>query len=656
MDRRRRQLVALVVLFAAVGAVGAATFSYSVDNGVTYAIQNDSGDLVGPEVNIDAATTPTASEPFPNDRTVDLGNVSYASDDAVSVTVGGSDITGPRYVVRSISQLGSEPLEVSNGTQRVDVSGSITRLEFEAVDLSDTQTTEVSVQGSGDVTVHNFTSGERVRVNRANSADTVETADSQGRVNISVSNGADLTFVKDAAPTVSDPTPTGTITQTPVELSVNLSHGDFDAGETVTLNWTHNGNVVANQTHSSAGNKTVTVSDTEAGSNSYQVTAKDSDGETATLSATYKAPGEIQIRDETDPDQLITDNVSFRVRFFFDGGSNVVERSADNGSVDLTGLPVDERIVISVAEENNNYTFRRILIDSIVETQSIYLLPANASSSEIRFQLDDQTGRFDPQNTALFIEKPLNRSNSTSYEIISGDVFGSDGEFPTSLVDDTRYRLRVVSPTGEERVLGAYQVSGPDVAVLPIGEIKLEGAADSGATMQASLRDAAANAAHDHEIRVYYIDRSEQTSEFDLEIVTSSGQTIRAKTTETGPFGTYAETFPISNTSINPKETTIYVRLDASRNGETQSFEEPLGDLPPLADGWGIDSDVLEMIGWLSLLALTGFVVIVSSTLAALVAVLYAALLTALGILPIPAVALGVAGSVAGLYRVGDSR
>jgi len=169
------------------------------------------------------------------------------------------------------------------------------------------------------------------------------------------------------------------------------------------------------------------------------------------------APSELEVRNEANPDELIDGNVTLTARLFA-GGDTVVERQVTDGTVSLEGVPLDEELVVTVREENADFTYRRILLESAVQTSEIYLLPTTEPSAEVRFQLRDDTGRFEGPDTRLFVEKPITRNNETEYRVITGDRVGADGEFPTILVDSQRYRIRVENDAGEQRVLGAYTV------------------------------------------------------------------------------------------------------------------------------------------------------------------------------------------------------
>jgi hypothetical protein len=373
-------------------------------------------------------------------------------------------------------------------------------------------------------------------------------------------------------------------------------------------------------------------------------------------------PSELQVRNEAKPSELIDGNATLRARLFPEGGE-VVQREVTNGTVSLDGLPLDERIVITVREENADFTYRRILIESAIQTSEIYLLPTNEPSAEVRFQIQDETGRFDSQNTRFFVEKPINRdfdndgSNETQYQVISGDRVGADAEFPTILVDSERYRLRVENDAGEQRVLGSYTVQGATVTTVPIGEVQFTADVDSQPALQTSLRDAPDSASYDHEVRLVYLDPAGNTSEIDVAITNSTGATIRPESTEqlNGTDSAYVETYPITDPDWNPETNTATVSVTAERGFDQLTFEQTLGDLPDVLGDGAIDTQVMELIGLVSIVAVVGLVVIASPQLAALIGPGYAGLLTLIGIVPIPMPAVVLAGLVGVMINVGTA-
>jgi hypothetical protein len=367
-------------------------------------------------------------------------------------------------------------------------------------------------------------------------------------------------------------------------------------------------------------------------------------------------PSELQVRNEIRPDELIDGNSSLRARAFADGDV-LFERQVTDGTVSLEGVPLNEEIIVTVREENADFVYRRILIESAIQTSEIYVLPTSEPSAQIRFRLRDDTGRFDASNTRFFVEKPVTRdfdadgTNETRYQVISGDRLGADGEFPTILVDSTRYRLRVENEAGEQRVLGSYIVQGATTSVIPIGEVEFTGNVDEGAALQTSLREAPDGAAHDHEVRLVFVDPEGETDQIEVSITNETGGTIRPTSTETiNGSSAYVETYPITQ-PFNPEEDTATVEVVATRGFEQETFTQRLGDVPPIDLG-PLPAELVELAALASILGVLGLLVIISPAMAALVTPGYAGLLVLVGLAPIPMPAVVVAGAIGVLASV----
>jgi hypothetical protein len=372
-------------------------------------------------------------------------------------------------------------------------------------------------------------------------------------------------------------------------------------------------------------------------------------------------PSELEVRNEAQPTQLVTsNNVTLRARLFT-GGDTVIERQVTNGTVSLDGIPSDKRVVITVREENTDFTYRRILIESVVQTSEIYILPTSNPSAEVRFQLADQTGRFDADSTRLFVEKPINRdfdgdgSNETRYKTISGDRVGADGEFPTILVDSNRYRIRVENTQGEARVLGSYVVQGASISRLPIGEVEFSENIEEGAALQASVREAPDGVSHEYEARIVYLDPEGSTESIEISVTNSSGQNIRPTSVEqlNGSTNAFVETLPLP-APFNPEEDSATVTVQASQGLETETFTQTLGAISQPFNGADIDDQVLELLGIVSIVGIAGLLVIIRPSTAALVTPGWAGLLSLTGIVSIPMAGVILAGVVGVLVTVGS--
>jgi outer membrane protein assembly factor BamB len=361
-------------------------------------------------------------------------------------------------------------------------------------------------------------------------------------------------------------------------------------------------------------------------------------------------PETLEIRNETNPSELVTTNAEITVQFF--SGGSVEERSTTDGTIDLDGLPPGGPLVVLVNADG--YFERTVIIESIFQQQRVYLLDQDVSSSSVRFRLEDQTGRFPSEETTLRIQKPITETGDTTFQTVASDRFDAGGSLISELETGQRYRLAVENEDGETRALGSYTVSGDATEPLPIGEIVIAGEVrDGGVAAQASLQNPPADASHGKEVRMILVDREQLTDNFTVRIVNESGTIVRSETTQVGPFGRWAETYPVTSATWEDNET-LYVQYTISRDGELIEIERPVGDLPDLAEDWALDGRVLELMGLVGIVALMGFLVIAAPSLAAIVGVLFASILTLLGIVDIPGVALGVAGSVAILYRLGE--
>jgi len=530
--------------------------------------------------------------------------VPYQTTSGVEVTLGDDrDIAGQPFV--------DDQTWSSGG---LTVSGSDARVQVGDAAFDSDPVTVRNVNVNGELTVARSDLDRSFTVERGD-ADVIQLRD------YGVDNGVDdLAYASDNGVT---------ITLTGVE-TVNIAAVDVGTGEPVA-------------TSDASDTGTVTL-ELPAGQRSVRLEA---------------TPAELEVRNEARPNEFI-DNATLRARLFAGNGDTVIEREVTDGTVSLDGVPTDEELIVTVREENADFTYRRILLDSVVETSEIYLLPTDEPSAEVRFQLQDETGRFDNEDTRLFVEKPINRdfdgdgTNETRYQTISGDRVGADGEFPTILIDSTRYRLRVENSQGEQRVLGSYTVQGARVSQLPIGTVEFTENVDEGAALQANLREAADGASYDYEVRFVYLDPTGETSEIDVSVTDSDGTQIRPTTTEEiNTTAAYVETYPITDDSFNPEQDTATVEVAATRGFETERFSEAVGRVPDVPIG-PLNPQLAELIGLGSVLAVAGLLVIKSPALAALITPGYGGLLALVGIINVPMPAVVLAGVVGVLAVIGS--
>lgn len=480
------------------------------------------------------------------------------------------------------------------------------------------------------------------------------------RVNISTTETAgDSTAVlhdegvlfEPSAPSVTDVSPAdGAFIDESKTLSATITDRDFDAaqGDSVTVDFVVDGSTVGTDTLSSNGTASTSWTPSVGGTLDYLVRANDSYGQTAaTQPTTLQIPAELIVKNESDPGEILTSaSGSADVSFYASGEDRVYSRPIENGRVDMTGLPADETLVAVV--QADGYITRRVIVDSILQQQSVYLLPETATKADIIYSLDDQTGRFEGNGAQLVIQKAINESGDVEYRNIVGDRFGATGEVAVTLESDQRYRLRVRNDDGESRVLGTYVTAGDDPdATLPIGRITLTSDIRAGTAFDAAI----INPDSDPAIRIVYRDPASTTGSLDLEVTDENGTLIRPNTTHVGPYGRYIETYALNE---SPEGHTYTVRYRATNaTAVVAGGSAQVGDVAGLADDWNIDGEILSLLGWVTVFASMGLTVLIESRLAAIVGPVVAGGLTVMSVINPPWVVIAVGGGVGLLFFVG---
>jgi hypothetical protein len=229
---------------------------------------------------------------------------------------------------------------------------------------------------------------------------------------------------------------------------------------------------------SSNGTASVTVSALTSGSHEYYWRVEDRYGATVQSSTTnFSVPDQLEIRNESDPDSLVM-GAEVKIRFYFreddPAGSpaEIVTRSTSTGTIDFTGLDATRPFV--VVADADGYIPRRIYVESLTETQEVFLLPESKQSVKQEMVLTDYTGRFDSEDSVLLIQRALNGS----WRTVQGDFFGATGTFPAQLRYNVRHRLVLINTeTDRRRVLGTITPladGAQDITVKTNGDISVE--------------------------------------------------------------------------------------------------------------------------------------------------------------------------------------
>jgi len=287
------------------------------------------------------------------------------------------------------------------------------------------------------------------------------------------------------------------------------------------------------------------------------------------------APSKLFVYNESAPSQLIDSNADLRIRFITNESSDVIERTVTDGTVDLSGLPPDQRLIVTVKESESNYTYRRTVIESLSEQQEVYLLPQSQDDVDVEFKLTDYSGNYPSGDTLLFIEKPINKdfdgdgTDETQYQVITGDTFGPSGTFPATLEQNERYRLRI-KHSPNQRLLGGFTATRNEIEEIVIREIDLQ---PPDSQPYAVLRNVTRGPDGERDLTFKYLDESTDTTELNVRVINaSSGNAVYEDHVESAVIQEYAAY------DIDLQNDTRYVvEWNATRDGTEIGGRIPVG-------------------------------------------------------------------------------
>jgi len=662
MKRDSLILVGIVMLLATSVAAGVAVDREPVQDSIT--LETNSGVAVSTSAHGGEIELTT---PFVDDQTVAVntanGNATVSGANAASLTI---DSFSSPIILTNIDATGTTVTVTPDGLQPVGVGGGVETARYYGTVADDNSVDLRYTGGTGTTTTATFsglTSGQPYLARDLNSGDALAVAEADGSGDLTFSDLPDgdhrvaIETYETSAPTVATstvrPDPTQTAEALPITLGIEVDDADFgNLNEELTVEWSVDGQQVATTTATQPGEVTYQVDSLSAGEHTWSIDVTDAQGNTVASQAfALNAPGELTVYNESSPSEKI-DNATLRIRFFDGGSREVVQRTVTDGTVNMTGLPAGQQLVVTVDDEGDNLVYRRIVLSSLLEQADVYLLPVNATSSQVNFGLDDATGNFPSESTQLFIERALTKdfdgdgTNETEYRAISGDNFGAAQDFPTVLENNERYRLRVRNGDGDVRVLGSYTATGDAAEVLEIGTVTISSEADAGAAATARIIGEGDQRA----VRVIYDDVETQTDSLDITIHEQGNESAVLATDTANGVSSYVGTYQVPDGA--PEDVAYEIDVEAQRADSTFSTTEYVGDLPELITRFNLDPATAGLIGWVAIVAIGGLVVIYNARLGALTMVVVAGFTTVIGATQIPATVLALGGSVAIVFLV----
>ena len=443
-----------------------------------------------------------------------------------------------------------------------------------------------------------------------------------------------------SSPTLSNPEPPdqAKIENAVGKVSINVSDPDFGLaqGDDVTVSATDDeGNNLGSTTLTSNGTASFSYS-SEAGANTIQWTATDAYGSSDTFTQSFQTPSRLTLYNETSPSQKVETSTEITATFFGASGERVIQRTSSDATFNFSGLPTDTQYIVTVDAEG--YRERTLVIDSLYEQQSFYLLANSVEASQIVFELSDPTGEFPPGETRLFVEKPIKINGSTAYRTVAADTFGATSAYSVVLAEGARYRLRI-RHDGQERILGSYT---PTVATTePLRVQRIEPSAED------VPQDAVYGSVEDGQLAVRFRGGDNDTA-VRYRVTNSSGDVVVPETETTG--ASFAHVYPVANNTTDSYNVSYEV-VDGGETVRDGSFTT--GDVAGIAGRFNMDGQLLSLLSWFAIMATLGLVVIVDTRLAPAAGTGMASALTILGTVAIPAPLLGVSGVVAVLALFG---
>lgn len=405
------------------------------------------------------------------------------------------------------------------------------------------------------------------------------------------------------------------LTDREVDLSIQVNDSDFattqDDSVTVTY-WTQAPSASSfskegTTTITSNGSATLSATFDEGGDWKWYATAEDSYGTSSahnSTTSTFTVPATLTIRNET-PVHGKVDTVSVEIIFYEDEQTTptIVNRTVTNGEVDLSGLPTGSEFAVSV--EASGYHNRTVLVESIYDQDTIYMLQTSTTSHEVTFSVSDNTGNFPAKNTELIVQRAINDSiydangDGFNWTNIAGDDLGADEALTADLEADHRYRILVQNEAGDQRVLGAFTPTQDATVNLKIGSVVADPAAPDTVGIGINRTNNSASV----EVNFEYNDTTGNTSTIWLEIYEYNNQSnvLLSNTSFTGPYGTFKHVEAVPNSE---NDTTWVVHYVAIRDTDANvAGEAVVGPKTPVLGG---------LAGWMVSVVFVGTVWVVA--------------------------------------------
>jgi hypothetical protein len=367
-------------------------------------------------------------------------------------------------------------------------------------------------------------------------------------------------------------TPSGgtTLSTGDPELSIDISDATFGTpqGETLDATFYVDGSAIGSKTVQNNGTVSHNVTGLTGGSHTWHVKVDDSyGGSTTSQTFSFATPSELTIRNESAPSQLI-DNATVSLKFYYENPVKIEERTTTNGTVSFDNLPIDRPFVVIADAEG--YTPRRIYVESLIQAESIYLVPESKQSVTTRFQLQDFSGEYPDGVTVLKVQRAINGS----WQTVEGDFFGASGGFASNLRYNVRHRLILLNTrTGQSEPIGPFTPIADETVTLTIetdGTLTLDRGGPQ-VIIEPQVRQVRATS--DAQIAARVLNNSAGVTAWDVTMTYRNDSTtaVIAQTSRTTDGGTFAPTLDLTDRAGGEVEVVVEYTLQSGATGQTNA-------------------------------------------------------------------------------------
>lgn len=607
MRLSKRDIRVLIVIGFIVGfsmvALGAVFDTATPTSGKVPLVTNDGANItISGTTNVSLDDGSIWSDDTVIVRTTD-GNLTVSSTGPANATVNANDITGTYTNATQLDVSSNQMTLDPEDKPQVTLQGAATEAAWTDYALDD-GTVDMVISGpdatSTDVTFYGLTPDVRVSAVNKSTGNPVAVGETNadGNVTLNIGHSTQTILLKtgdqSSFPVLSNPSPTGDLSDEPNQLSIQVNDSDFPDDD-VTVNISLDGTQQTSTTLQSNGTVTASVpNNLDAGVHNWTVNATDKFGNSEEETYSFTVPGFVYIFNET-PNSTgqheLLDGVNITVEATTTGsGGTAFKTNVKDGIINLTGLDPGQTYIITL--DAQDYYVRSVYLPDLYSQNSVFLLNKSINSTTNTITLDDATGRYS-DNPVLVTQRVVNTSNATNipddgyrWVTIGGDRLGADNQFVAHFEQDERYRFKVINQDGDTRILGEYTAELDGPINLEVGTVNYRfGDEEQGYVWTALVQNETTGGS----VRFAFTDYEELTEELILTIKTrDTGTVVTSERFTSGPYGEIVYVEPITQSEY--ENTTYNVSFVAERGDGQISGSKLVGSRQtltfPISDIW----------------------------------------------------------------------